>query len=91
MWVTYIFHFWQILDRNGVYNDKDCDGAKFNHAVVIVGWGNLNGINFWIVRNSWGSHWGENGYFLIERGVNKCKIETYPAYVLVEWESHNAH
>ena len=38
------------------------------HAVVIVGWGVENGINYWIAQNSWGPNWGENGYFRIQFG-----------------------
>ncbi len=69
------------IRRAGVYNDPACDGQAVNHGVVIVGWGNLNGIDFWIVRNTWGTSCGLSGYFQIQRGVNKCSIETYPAYV----------
>ncbi|XP_046458645.1 ervatamin-B-like [Daphnia pulex] len=65
----------------GVYDDLECDGQSVNHAVVIVGWGNQNGVDYWVGRNSWGTTWGTNGYFLIQRGVNKCGIENYPAYV----------
>lgn len=69
------------VDRAGVYDDSDCDEQPVNHAVVIVGWGNQNGVDYWVGRNSWGTTWGTNGYFLIQRGVNKCGIENYPAYV----------
>lgn len=49
-----------------------------NHAVVIVGYGvdDKTGIPFWKVRNSWGSRWGEQGYFRIIRGINMCGIES---------------
>ncbi|XP_046647232.1 procathepsin L-like [Daphnia pulicaria] len=66
---------------SGVYDSNDCDGQDPNHAVVIVGWGNQNGMDYWIGRNSWGPLWGEEGYFLIQQGVNKCGIETYPVFV----------
>jgi len=45
------------------------------HAVKIVGWGvTTAGQNYWIVANSWGTSWGESGYFQIEQG--QCGIDT---------------
>lgn len=44
------------------------------HSVVIVGWGNENGIDYWIVQNSWGPKWGEAGYFRI--GFGEVLIDT---------------
>jgi len=54
-----------------------------NHGVNIVGWGKSGSTEYWIVRNSWGSWWGESGYFRIVTGQNACGIETYPMYVTV--------
>ena len=70
--------------RSGVYNDKTCDATNLvvDHEVYVVGWGALNGVNYWVVRNSWGTTWGMKGYVLMQRGVNKCQIETYPYYVV---------
>jgi C1A family cysteine protease len=76
------------LYRVGIYNDGACDNKGVNHGVVVVGWGTrkLPFIGFpfpyWIVRNSWGSTWGSGGYILMQRGVNKCNIERYPATIV---------
>jgi len=49
---------------------------KTNHAVVAVGWGEQDGHKYWIIKNSWGNNWGENGYFRIDRGQDACAIES---------------
>lgn len=43
--------------------------------MVVVGYGTERGRDYWIVKNSWGMHWGEKGYAKIQRGVNECGIE----------------
>ena len=75
-----------LVYRIGVYTDKSCDGNQRNHAVNVVGYGRdaPTGLDFWIVRNSWGSKWGESGYMRIQRGVNKCDMETDVAYVIAK-------
>ena len=44
------------------------------HCVKMLGWGNQNGTNYWIVANSWGTTWGQEGVFWIEFG--QCGIDT---------------
>jgi cathepsin L len=58
----------------GIYNDKECEGvtaAQLDHAVLLVGYGTEGGKDYWIVKNSWTSDWGEQGYIRMARNVGK--------------------
>jgi C1A family cysteine protease len=50
-----------------------------NHGVNLVGYGNEDGVDYWIARNTWGTYWGEDGYFRIARGFGLCGISSYVA------------
>jgi cathepsin F len=52
----------------------DCSKTSLDHAIVIVGFGVQGSLPFWIVRNSWGTSWGEEGYFRIIRGKGACGL-----------------
>ena len=57
-----------------------------NHAVLVVGYGtdNRTGTPYWVLRNSWGPSWGENGYMRMKRGVNQNGIVDFrPSYPTV--------
>ncbi|CAO4378618.1 unnamed protein product [Caenorhabditis nigoni] len=60
--------------KSGVY--KYTAGKMLGgHAIKIIGWGTENGTAYWLIANSWGTNWGEKGFFKIRRGVNECGIE----------------
>lgn len=62
------------LYTSGVYESSGCSTILLNHAVACVGYGTLEGKDYWIVRNSWGEAWGEAGYIKLLRGSNTCGI-----------------
>ncbi|VDM78509.1 unnamed protein product [Strongylus vulgaris] len=47
------------------------------HAVKIIGWGveKRTNVSYWLIANTWGSHWGEHGHFKMVRGENHLGIE----------------
>lgn len=59
-------------------------GTKVDHAVALIGYDSEGGKDYWIVRNSWGDGWGENGYMKLERNIQsrsgKCGIASWPYY-----------
>uniref|UniRef100_A0A2K6F4K2 Cathepsin S n=1 Tax=Propithecus coquereli TaxID=379532 RepID=A0A2K6F4K2_PROCO len=68
------------LYRSGVYYDPACTQIV-NHAVLVVGYGNLNGKDYWLVKNSWGLNFGEQGYIRMARNSgNHCGIASFPSY-----------
>ncbi|KAJ6766947.1 CYSTEINE PROTEASE FAMILY C1-RELATED [Salix purpurea] len=73
------------LYTGGIY-DGDCsdDPDDIDHAVLIVGYGSENGEDYWIVKNSWGTSWGLEGYFYIKRNTDLpyglCAINAMASY-----------
>ncbi|KAH7568774.1 hypothetical protein JRO89_XS06G0048300 [Xanthoceras sorbifolium] len=73
------------LYTSGIY-DGDCSGDPDNidHAVLIVGYGSEYGEDYWIVKNSWGTTWGMEGYFYLRRNTNLkygvCAVNAMASY-----------
>jgi KDEL-tailed cysteine endopeptidase len=75
------------LYTGGVITSDAC-GTNLDHGVLIVGYGEENGTPYWLVKNSWGPSWGENGYVKIERSDSTndpgiCGIAMQPSYPVV--------
>ncbi|KAK7815284.1 cathepsin b-like protease 2 [Quercus suber] len=50
--------------------------ALKSHAVKLIGWGTSDsGEDYWLLANQWNRGWGDDGYFMIRRGINECGIE----------------
>ena len=77
---------------SGIFHDTTGD-QSIVHDISVVGWGVENGVKYWTVRNSWGTHWGELGFFRVVRGVNNIAIESDCAWATPKdtWTSDQRH
>jgi C1A family cysteine protease len=71
----------------GVITSSAC-GTKLDHGVLVVGYGELDNTPFWLVKNSWSTSWGDDGYVRIERSDSTndpgiCGIAMQPSYPVV--------
>lgn len=68
--------FWYFYDlsgyKGGIYEHNPQSGALWQHVMRIVGWGVLDGQPVWKIANSFGPHWGDNGFLYVRRGTNEC-------------------
>jgi len=68
---------------SGIFEDKTGD-LDIVHEISIVGFGEEDGTPYWLVRNSWGTHWGLDGFMKLVRGKNNLAIETDCAWAVPE-------
>ncbi|XP_038221123.1 cysteine proteinase 15A-like [Zerene cesonia] len=70
-------------------SDADCPASNLNHAVLIVGYNTFidkttgKQTPYWIIKNSWGKSWGDNGFYYLVRGRNACGIASDISFSIV--------
>ncbi|CAL6010736.1 Cathepsin_L [Hexamita inflata] len=74
----------------GTSNYVNCIQKYMDHQITFVGYGKKNGVDVWVVRNSWGSGWGAGGNFYVPIGSNAFCIETTALTVIPKYYNENA-
>jgi hypothetical protein len=72
--MTFCYHTTRAFNayKSGVF---ECDYyGRVNHGMTLMGWGVENGVDYWLMKNSWSAGWGENGFARIKMN-GKCKIQ----------------
>ncbi|XP_032902570.1 cathepsin L1-like [Amblyraja radiata] len=69
--------------KEGIYYDPQCSNQYVNHALLAIGYGIEDGDNYWLIKNSWGTTWGDLGYLKLAKDKgNHCGIINYIVYPL---------
>merc|ERR1711871_1052164 len=68
------------LYKSGVFTSAEECGTQLDHGVLVVGFGTDGSNDYWKVKNSWGSSWGEEGYIRMVRDKDCCGIASQPSY-----------
>uniref|UniRef100_A0A1B0BAT2 Peptidase C1A papain C-terminal domain-containing protein n=1 Tax=Glossina palpalis gambiensis TaxID=67801 RepID=A0A1B0BAT2_9MUSC len=68
---------------HGVYYEPSCKNGidNLDHAVLAVGYGKMKGEHYWLIKNSWSTYWGNDGYVLMSARENNCGVMTTPTFV----------
>uniref|UniRef100_A0A3Q3JZT6 Peptidase C1A papain C-terminal domain-containing protein n=1 Tax=Monopterus albus TaxID=43700 RepID=A0A3Q3JZT6_MONAL len=72
-----------VFYSHGIYYEPACGNTinDLDHAVLAVGYGTLNGEPYWLIKNSWSTYWGNDGYILMSMKDNNCGVTTDATYV----------
>ena len=72
------------VNSSGVYYEPECNNTLegLDHSVLAVGYGELNGQRYWLIKNSWSTYWGNDGYVLMSQKDNNCGVATMPTFVI---------
>ncbi|XP_068922477.1 cathepsin W isoform X2 [Petaurus breviceps papuanus] len=73
----------QNYKRGVIKPGHNCDPHQVDHSVLLVGFGHIHNFTYWVLKNSWGTNWGEKGYFRLHRGSNACGITKFPITAVV--------
>merc|ERR1712232_1127761 len=78
--------------ESGVFKFESCrhNASQIDHAVTLTGFGIEQGVPYYLIRNSWSTYWGDEGYIKIARGELDCAIASQAGYPELEPRTRSA-
>lgn len=74
------------LYKGGIFTDHKCEDDRGDQNALLVGYGTENDVDYWIVANTWGKDWGEDGFIRLLRNQNHCGIADTVIYRDMKWK-----
>ena len=75
----YIQNLQYFFSEGVLYVDK-CSSTNLDHSVLLVGYGVEKGEPYWLIKNSWSTYWGDQGYIKLSQKDNNCGVTTQAVY-----------
>jgi len=85
----FMMNFTEVASKQeGVYyTGQNFTEDQVDHVMEVAGWGETpSGVKYWVIRNSWGTYWGEGGWFKLRRGTNELRSESSCDWAVPTWE-----
>merc|ERR1711998_301432 len=64
----------EYYEAGSISTSTPCDPTTLDHGVLAVAYGVQDDTDYWVIKNSWGTEWGEGGYYRVERGTDHCGV-----------------
>lgn len=70
----------EYCEAGTIADTTPCDPTALDHGVLLTAYGEQDGIEYWMIKNSWAETWGDKGYYRLIRGCNHCGVSNFAVH-----------